>query len=76
MKPITMKSKPITTIWINNEKPIWKVSDIEKPCRRLGFCPYGGLVEEYPLRIKRDGKSCKTFGHDCPIYYQGEYLCE
>ncbi len=33
--------------WINNEVPIWK--DVIKPCKLCCFCPYGQLVEEYPL---------------------------
>jgi len=33
--------------WINNEVPLWK--DVIKPCKLCGFCPYGQLVEEYPL---------------------------
>jgi hypothetical protein len=33
--------------WINNEVPLWK--DVVKPCKLCGFCPYGQLVEEYPL---------------------------
>lgn len=33
--------------WINNEVPIWK--HVVKPCKLCGFCPYGQLVEEYPL---------------------------
>lgn len=33
--------------WINNEVPLWK--NVIKPCKLCGFCPYGQLVEEYPL---------------------------
>jgi hypothetical protein len=33
--------------WINNKVPLWK--NIVKPCKLCGFCPYGQLVEEYPL---------------------------
>jgi hypothetical protein len=33
--------------WINNKVPLWK--DVIKPCKLCGFCPYGQLVEEYPL---------------------------
>lgn len=25
-----------------------KVKVRKKPCKRLGYCPYGGLVEEFP----------------------------
>lgn len=33
--------------WINNEFPIWK--NVVKPCKLCGYCPYGQLIEEYPL---------------------------
>ena len=33
--------------WINNEVPIWR--NVIKPCKLCGYCPYGELVEEYPL---------------------------
>jgi hypothetical protein len=33
--------------WINNEQVIWK--DMIKPCRLCGYCPYGQLVEEFPI---------------------------
>jgi len=33
--------------WINNKVPQWK--NVVKPCKLCGFCPYGQLVEEYPL---------------------------
>lgn len=60
--------------WINNKKPIWK--HVIKPCHILNCCPYGQLVEEYPLPTKRGKRSCKVFGHDCPAYYQTELLGE
>jgi len=39
----------------------------EKPCHDLGYCPYGVLVEDFPLSKPRTEKSCKVFGHDCPF---------
>jgi hypothetical protein len=33
--------------WLNTTKVI--NPDIEKPCVKLRYCPYGQLVEEYPL---------------------------
>ncbi len=47
---------------------------IIKPCRLLGFCPYGPLVEEFPFN--GEGKECEVFGHDCPVYYQAEEMKE
>lgn len=62
--------------------------DFPKPCHTLGWCPYGWLVEFFPLRgkaVQWNGKnldikplrknkelSCSTFGHDCPVFYSGE----
>jgi len=46
----------------------------EKPCLKLGFCPYGQLVEAFPL--VRGEFSCRVFGHDCPVFYCAEPLSE
>jgi len=62
--------------WLNTEKKIWKADKIKKPRHKLGFCPYGKLIEEFPLKEKCDEYSCETFGHDCPVYYHAEGICE
>ena len=75
--------------WLNNKVRIHKADEIEKPCHECGFCPYGGLVEEYPLHPEYDhekvnlnevnlntGFNCLVFGHDCPVFYQGEFITE
>jgi hypothetical protein len=42
---------------------------LKKPCRKLGYCPYGALVEQFKLRmINHKVFSCKIFGHDCPVF--------
>jgi hypothetical protein len=46
-----------------------------QPCHFCGYCPYGKLVEEFPLK-ERSKYSCKVFGHDCPAYYQAEPMAE
>lgn len=33
--------------WVNNELIVWK--NAIKPCKLCGFCPYGQLVEEFPV---------------------------
>ena len=58
--------------WLNNTNPIWK--DAIKPCLIIRFCPYGKLVEEFP--ISEDRKSCEIFEHDCPVFYQAEPFME
>lgn len=55
-------------------------SEIEKPCGVLLWCPYGPLVEDFPLHGLGDERwtpltesdSCAVFGHDCPAYYVSE----
>lgn len=61
--------------WINNTKPIhtW---GMEKLCHLLDYCPYGQLIEEYPIQENESDLSCEVFGHDCPVYYQAENICE
>lgn len=51
-------------------------SEIEKPCKTTDYCPYGVMVEQFPLRSGKDGRSCKAFGHDCPVYYLAGDLTE
>lgn len=62
--------------------------DIDKvPCETLEYCPYGWLVEFFPLHGKKvswggkdldidpigeEGLSCELFGHDCPVYYAAD----
>lgn len=43
-----------------------------KPCRIIGFCPYGPLVENMPLPEEPNERCCKIFGHECPIFYAAE----
>jgi hypothetical protein len=47
-----------------------------KPCWELKYCPYGPLVEDFPLKEKRDDSSCRIFGHDCPVFYVAEPFTE
>ena len=65
--------------WLNNEKVVHP--NLEKPCIKLQYCPYGQLVEEFPLSLHSSKLSCTTdngaiiqFGHDCPVHYHAEFL--
>jgi len=49
-----------------------KKIEVDFPCRTLKYCPYGPLVEEFPLKTKRDKQSCGIFGHDCPVFTMAE----
>lgn len=42
----------------------------EFPSKKLGYCPYGYLVEEFPL--EHGERSCPVYGHDCPVFYVAE----
>ncbi len=83
---------PKKSRWINNEIRIFDKDAIEKPCHKCGFCPYGALVEEFPLHPEfkdvsdedlnnlgdkiNTGYNCTVFGHDCPVFYQAEPIVE
>lgn len=61
--------------WLNTKKIINENLNKEKPCHKLGWCPYGQLVEEFGF--SDDEKiSCKLFGHDCPMFYHAEDVSE
>lgn len=38
------------------------------PCLALGYCPYGVLVESFPLSKSDDRHGCDRFGHVCPVF--------
>jgi len=56
----------------------WKkrVRAVCKPCWEVKYCPYGPFVELLPLKEIPDDKSCRIFGHDCPVFYCAEPLTE
>jgi len=60
------------------EKINWerRVKAVCKPCWEIKYCPYGPLVEAFPLAENRHDKSCRIFGHDCPVFYVAEPLTE
>ena len=53
-----------------------RVKAVCKPCWEIKYCPYGPLVEDSPIKEKRDYKSCRIFGHDCPVFYFAEPMTE
>ena len=45
----------------------------EFPCKKLGYCPYGPLVEKFPVDEVGGGeKSCPVYGHNCPVFFTAE----
>ena len=58
--------------WVNVEYPLWEY--MVKPCKMLNYCPYGSIVELYPLPEDKTIMSCEVFGHDCPAFYNAELV--
>lgn len=58
--------------WLNTKHKFWDKKSAYKPCFDTDFCPYGQLVEEFPITKKRTDFSCGIFGHDCPVFYMAE----
>ncbi|MGA3291510.1 MAG: hypothetical protein ABSD42_14875 [Candidatus Bathyarchaeia archaeon] len=57
---------------------------LKSPCKVLKYCPYGYLVEQFPLgdmlgdnstfKKNKNAKACFIFGHDCPCWYVAESI--
>lgn len=61
--------------WVNTKRVVWK--KIIHPCWMTGgVCPYGALVELYPIQEAPSVYSCSMFGHDCPSHYLSEPACD
>ncbi len=69
------KKEILAIMWLNTEFTLKENLKKEKPCIKLGWCPYGQLVEAFPLKDKSKF-SCKLFGHDCPMFYHAEDVAE
>jgi hypothetical protein len=70
------KKKGIISEWGNKINWDARVKAVCKPCWELKYCPYGPLVEDFPLKVENDDQSCRIFGHDCPVFYVAEPLTE
>lgn len=58
---------------INWEK---RVKAVCKPCWEIKYCPYGPLIEEFPIIDEDDNKRCIIYGHICPVYRVAEPFTE
>lgn len=58
---------------INWEK---RVKAVCKPCWEIKYCPYGALVEEFPIIEEGNEKRCIIYGHICPVYKVAEPFTE
>jgi hypothetical protein len=72
-----MKEKKTDLFAEWGKKVGWKerVKAVCKPCWEIKYCPYGPLVETFPLSPE-DERSCRIFGHHCPVFYVAEPLTE
>ena len=73
-----MKKTKMGPIQIWGEKVGWKkrVKAICKPCWEIKYCPFGPIVEDFPITLEPTEKSCRIFGHDCPVFYTAEPFTE
>lgn len=60
--------------WLNTNEIIDTTA--KKPCHRLGWCPYGKLIEEFPTSEESSNFTCEVFHHDCPVFYHIENTSE
>ncbi len=53
-----------------------RVKAVCKPCWEIKYCPYGPLVEQFPLADEDDDRCCRIFGHQCPVFHVAEPFTE
>lgn len=53
-----------------------RVKAVCKPCWEIKYCPYGSLVEYFPIGKENDQKVCIIYGHICPVYKVAEPFTE
>lgn len=62
--------------WVKSRQWSKKAKAVCKPCWEIKYCPYGPLVEDFPLAELDDEKRCIIFGHECPVFSVAEPLTE
>ncbi len=58
--------------WVKSRQWTKKAKTVCKPCWEIKYCPYGPLVEEFPIAKEDDDKRCLIFGHQCPVFSVAE----
>jgi hypothetical protein len=54
-----------------------RVKSVCKPCWEIKYCPYGPLVEQFPLPEDENApQRCRIFGHICPVNFVAEPFTE
>lgn len=62
--------------WYDKINAKRRVKAICKPCWEIKYCPYGPLVEQFPLADDADDRRCRIFGHVCPVFHVAEPFTE
>lgn len=62
--------------WFGKIDAARRVKAVCKPCWEIKYCPYGPLVEEFPLANDDDDRRCRIFGHQCPVFHVAEPFTE
>lgn len=62
--------------WVKSRQWTKKAKAICKPCWEIKYCPYGPLVENFPIAKENDDKRCLIFGHQCPVFSVAEPFTE
>lgn len=71
-----MKGRNSIAEWVKSRKWDKKVKAVCKPCWEIKYCPYGPLVEDFPVAEMNDEKRCLIFGHQCPVFSVDEPFTE
>lgn len=71
-----MKGRNSIAEWIKSRKWDKKVKAVCKPCWEIKYCPYGPLVEDFPVAELNEEKRCIIFGHQCPVFSVAEPFTE
>jgi len=71
------QSNSVFVEWFGKIDAKLRVKAVCKPCWEIKFCPYGPVVEQFPLPDdEKDPRRCRIFGHICPVYFVAEPFTE
>jgi len=51
--------------------------DVEKPCWKLGYCPFGVLIYDFSAKVaKNDPRRCSVYGYICPSFFYSQCVVD
>ena len=62
--------------WLTEINYKARVKAVCKPCWELKYCPYGVLVEQFTFGDFENDKTCRIYGHECPVFHVAEPFTE